>query len=64
MTHITTAIVSPDDQLLAVTPTTVAGISAMLAYVGKWQGEHDAAYADVGDLLTAIRSAAASSGSA
>ena len=39
------------------------GDSAMLAYVGKWQGEHDAAYADVGDLLTAIRSAAASSGS-
>jgi hypothetical protein len=46
--------------LLATKPTTLAGLQAFLEYVGKWQSQDDGIYADAGDLLTAIRSAAES----
>jgi hypothetical protein len=36
------------------------GFVAMLEYVAKWQGEDNGAYADAGDLLAAIQSAASS----
>jgi hypothetical protein len=40
--------------------STLAGLQAFLEYVGKWQPQDDGIYADAGDLLTAIRSAAES----
>jgi hypothetical protein len=46
--------------MLATKPTTLAGLQAFLEYVGKWQPQDDGIYADAGDLLTAIRSAAES----
>jgi hypothetical protein len=46
------------DELLGTTPTTLEGLQAFLEYVGTWQAQDDGIYADAGDLLTAIRSAA------
>jgi len=54
------AEISSWDELLATKPTTLAGLQAFLEYVGKWQPQDDGIYADAGDLLTAIRSAAES----
>jgi hypothetical protein len=56
------AEISSWDELLATKPTTLAGLQAFLEYVGKWQPQDDGIYADAGDLLTAIRSAAESAG--
>jgi hypothetical protein len=54
------AEISSWDELLATKPTTLAGLQAFLEYVGKWEAQDDGVYADAGDLLTAMRSAAES----
>jgi hypothetical protein len=54
------AEISSWDELLATKPTTLAGLQAFLEYVGKWHPQDDGIYADAGDLLTAICSAAES----
>lgn len=48
------------DALIATRPATIAGLAAMLIYLCKWQSEEFGIYADAGDLLTAMRSAAES----